>query len=462
MAAILKREHQLMSLRIEVELWSGKPQVVIGFEAGGGLCKKWSLPATTLGLGQESSACEIPRLPVEVAGEITALTRDYAQTGPSEPLWVHLVRPYGCLGVARWEKALADIVQRPILRLPDFLERSKEDPDILEIAVCYDPPWKSDVESAHKRVSEVISSALQSPRPQILVHLFTTPEASEILGSQTDPRLKIHNPNVLRAKTAGSIVKYSSPWLDWMGRTLEDRALDAVHFVCATESADERAALLLRASLGTEKLLSLSSVHVAEVTSFLQRTGAWAALFSPPPASSTTDSCRYFADALAQNRPGPVLFHEFSDDQLSRGQLDNVYRFLFAPEPIDAPVLREDFLYCQPALVSNYEDWGDEKLHEVRRLRASYLSRTLARVSQQSDIIPDFHLPEAPAWTSAAQRFVEKASLDVARLQRSTQGSFLVDAVRNSALSANNAVQETLGEIQKIIDRHAKPRQDDR
>jgi hypothetical protein len=296
-----------------------------------------------------------------------------------------------------------------------------------------------------------------------VVHLFTTPEAAQVLQSQPDPRLRIHDARTSKssAENYASSSKSSSPWLDWMEDALQGRALDAVHFVCDTEAAEERPTLLLRASPRPERYPSLSAIYASEVASFLQRTGAWAALFSPPPTSGTEGCCRYFADSLAQIRPGPVLFHEFSDDHLARGQLDNVYRFLFASEPTEAPRLQRDFLYCQPALVRDYDNWDAERPPELGPPRASYLKRTLASVSQRTDLIPDINLPEAPAWTSAAQRFVERASLDSARFRQSAKDSFLVDSVRSSALSANTVVQDTLIQIQKIIDQHATPQQED-
>lgn len=465
MAELLKREHRLMSLRVELEGWSGEPHVVLGFEAGGGLQRTWNLPMATLGLDRETEQAvgHTPRLPVEVLDEIAGLARVCAKAGPDEPMWLHLVRPYGRLGVAPWEMVLGEAVERPILRLPDFLERSKEDPGVLEIAICFDPPWKSDLRVACERVADVISSALESPRLRIVVHLFTTPEAADVLEGRTDPRLRIHDANALAAGSdvTASVADRSSPWLDWMGDVLRGRTLDAVHFVCSTETTDERATLLLRSSPRPEKFQALSAVNAAEVTNFLQRTGAWVALFSPPPTSGTEGPCRYFADALAQIRPGPVVYHEFSDNQSARSQLDKIYRFLFAPEPAPAPVLRKDFLYCQPALVSSYEDWDHQQSWELGppRIRyPSYASSARAKASGRSGSNPDYPLPEASAWTAAAQRFVEKASLDAARLRQSATGPFLTEAVRETALSANAVVQDTLGEIQKIIDRHAAAR----
>lgn len=466
MAEDLKREHQLMSLRMELMAWSGDPYVRIAFESGGSPKKDWKIPAAMLGLTEDghSSLAQGPHLPHGLAEEIEATATANARTGPSEPLWLHLIRPYGYLGAMPWERLFGDAVNRPILRLPDFLERSKEDPDTLEIAVCFDPSPKGDHFADFRRVHDVICSAFDAPRAQIVVHLFTTPKIAEHFGTYPIPRLNIHSPgSTSSASEIGFASSRSfSPWLGWIESVLRDEALDAVHFICPTESSDERSGLLLRASPGMDEAQSLTAVYPSEVAGFLQRTGAWAVLFSPPQGSWTEQSCRFFADNLAQIRPGPVLYHEFDDEiELVRNQLDKVYQFLFASEPSEAPRLRRDFLYCQPALVSNYENWDAGRTEVLGPPRASLAKRFLAKVSQQSDLIPDYHLPEAPAWTSAAQRFVEKASMDSSRYLRSAQGSFLDKEVSSSAVSSNNVVQSTLSDIQKIIDQHVLPPKDD-
>ncbi|PBC04266.1 hypothetical protein [Mesorhizobium sp. WSM3860] len=460
----LKREHQLMSLRMELLAWSGDPYILIDFESGGSSKKNWKLPASMLGITQEgrSSLPQGPHLPRALADEIAATANENARTGSSEPLWLHLIRPYGLLGAVPWERLLGDVVNRPILRLPDFLERSKEDPDTLEIAVCFDPSIEGDHFADFRRVHDVICSAFDAPRAQIVAHLFTTPKIAEHFGTYPIPRLKIHSLGEERIEIESGLTGLPSfsPWLGWIESVLRNEALDAVHFICPTESSDERSNLLLRASPGRDAAQSLTAVYPSEVASFLQRTGAWAALFSPPQGSGSEESCRYFADSLAQIRPGPVLYHEFDDDiEQVRNRLDKVYQFLFASDPSEAPQLHKDFLYCQPALVSDYENW-DSGRNEVPP-RASVTQRVWARLSQQSDLIPDYRLSEAPAWTSAAQRFVEKASLDSSRFLRSAQGSFLDEAVSSSAMSANNVVQSTLSDIQKIIDQHVLPLKDD-
>lgn len=458
MAQALKREHRLISLRVELEFWSGLPHVRLTFESGGGPTESWKVPLEELGIAT-SSGPDIgtgAKLPSAIADRITNLSQLCASTGDDEPLWLHLVRPYGYLGIFPWEAVLGAPIKRPILRLPDFLERSQENPDTLEIAICYDPPWDRNVAAAHTRVGDVIAGALSTPRSQIVVHLFTTPDAAQVLRQQGDRRLSIHDANASKVAALEAQAGASSPWLAWMADALHGRSLDAVHFICATEAADERATLMLRASPMPESVASLSAIYGSEVAAFLQRTGAWAALFSAPPMSGSETSCRYFADGLAQIRPGPVLFHEFAAEDEGRRQLDNVYRFLFAPEASQAPLLKRDFLYCQPSLVQNYAKWDSGHAREPGPAsRAPLAQRVWANLSQKSAMIPDFHLPEAPAWTSAAQRFVEKASLDSTRFLQSADSGLLVDSVRSSAMSANNVVQDTLADIQKIIDQHA-------
>lgn len=466
MAAVLKREHQLMSLRVELVFGGLTAEVKLSFENGGSALETWSLPLEALGLRTTSTPELVAdaSLPLRITERLATLANLGARDGEREPLWLHLIRPYGYLGIVPWEQILGAALKRPILRLPDFLERSQEDPDCLQIAVCYDPPWKGAVESAHGSVQQVIAGALASPRAQIDVHLFTTDEAAVALTrGRVSPRLHVHDARAAKsfADTARSSGFAGSSWLDWMETALRGVSLDAVHFICGTEAVDERATLLLRSSPAPYERPTLTAVHASELSGFLQRTGAWAALFSAPPGSGCVTSCRFFADSLAQIRPGPVLFHEFPTSRGAPAPLEAAYAFLFAPEPSVPPQLGRDFLYCQPSLVRSYEAWDAERPAELGPARPSPFRRMLAKVTQSTTMLPDYQLPEQPGWTSAAQRYVEKAAFDSARFRSSLESFDLVSEDRDAALSANNVVQSTLSDIQSVIQQYANRAQED-
>lgn len=456
MAEALKREHELMSLRVELAFWAKSPLVRISFESGGTAHSLWQYSAESVGVPTSLADGGMPALalPHEHLQELAQLCAAHARHGANEPLWLHLVRPYGFAGALPWEETLAPVIDRPLLRLPDFLERSQEDPDTLEIAICYDPPWKSDRASADQRVVELIQTALQSPRAQIVVHFFTI-DPSSALTALGNARLRWYDPQEWhKGQSSNSRGQAGgSAWLVWMADSLRPHALDAVHFVCGAEAFDDRASLLVRSTpFPTTSRPVLSAIQPGDIVSFLARTGAWAAIFSPHPQAPCAAACRFFADGIAQIRPGPVLFHAFEDEPIQNSALPALYNFLFASEPSDPPAFQAGFLYCQPTFARAYQDgaWG---VTWEGRTRAKPFQRVLAKFSQSMDLLPDYILPETPVWTSAAQRYVEKLSLDSYRFKQGLDTSDLSSALRSEAEAANNAISDTLAQIQDVIAR---------
>src|SRR5262249_22656485 len=138
----------------------------------------------------------------------------------------------------------------------------------------------------------------------------------------------------------------TSPWFTAMTQTLRERAIDAVHFICRCSVVAGRASLRLADPVQSGAPLAAARFpSTGEVATVLTRLGAWAAIFTLPRGAPESE-LRWFADGLAQARPGAVLYD-------GGGDLAALYRFLFAPQPSDPPRLGGSFLYCQPAIVAD-------------------------------------------------------------------------------------------------------------
>lgn len=466
MAMLLKNEFGLTALKVtmrwikervvaHVELESndeGKPRTI----------KDWSLSAVDLGLPERFAPGWRPTS-VLPTGFVTEL-RDCLialDVAPSRPLWLHLVKPYGFLGIVRWEEALVPALGRPILRLPDFLETPRENRQVLDIAICCSEPVSERQIHPPDLLQCVAQSILKSSRrPRTSVHVFADAiYHGELLGRFAgDSRVVVHDPNdaarygeqersaniPLAARTL------RSPWLLWIRDSMRGRSLDAVHFVCHGYLADDRPALALAESpLSNRDRNDARYVGVGELAAFLTQTGAWSAVFTDPPQNYSEAGLRMLADTLAQSRPGPVLYHALRDQWASA--LDEAYAFLFAPKPSAPPTANGWFAYCQPAIVETQKPLP----RRVSSSRAIAMNDPLFGV--QSDAVepsPEWSgaapLDEVPNWISAAQRHVEEVSLD---LQRRRDNEASVGPVSSRR---NEAAAETLDALQEIVAQYAR------
>jgi hypothetical protein len=265
---------------------------------------------------------------------------------------------------------LAEALGRPVLRLPDLLKPRRENSDELEFAICFDAGPKTTRDQAYEQIKHLINAIFRSsPRAHTHINLFTTAGWLEMLwGMKPDTRIRIHDP--AKAPTCAEVNKmvieaqvkgrspgqgfFVSPWSIWISHAMEGRSLDALHFICPGDNADAGPALRMSASPSPkEKVRTLSYMDATEVAALLIQTGAWAALFSPPPDDRPEATLALAADALAHAQPALVLYHPLMSSEQAL-VLCRAYAFLFSPDPTVAPLLRDGFLYCQPTSVAAY------------------------------------------------------------------------------------------------------------
>jgi hypothetical protein len=466
MTQILKRQFELVALKVWLRLQRSGIVAHIELESHEGgtprTLKEWAVTGSELGL-----PAELPRdwrldkaLPQDLLNGLSSEV-DALHLHPQHPLWLHLVKPYGALGVIPWEDLLVPVLQRPILRLPDFLESPRENRSVLDVALCCSEPVSEQQIHPPVLLEHVAGAILNgSGRPRTSVHIFADAnyhtELRERFANET--RVSVHDPagagrygeqersTILLQGTRG----IRSPWLLWIRDAMLGRSLDAVHFICHGYLAGDRPALALAESpLSNRDRRDARYVGVGELAAFLTQTGAWSAILTDPPENYSEAGLRMLTDTLAQTRPGPVIYHNLKSAAAST--LEEAYAFLFAPEPSPPPCQTGWFTYCQPGIVDSHVPVQ----RSVVTSRALEMNTPLFGLQATGgEPVPDLfgpeRLDEVPSWISASQRHVEEVSLDLQRQRGSSQAADAATAQRTDAAAG------TLDELQEIVTNYAR------
>lgn len=421
----------------------------------------WWLNSTELGLPTRLNPHWVPTrsLPPDVTDGLRAALDDLG-LAPGLPLWLHLVKPYGFLGALDWEAALVPVLGRPLLRLPDFFERQRENRAMLDVALVCSEPVSEPRLNPPQVLQDVVAAVLAgSRRPLTKIHIFPDEAYHDSLRNTfaPEPRVAVHDPQGAQAHgvsprgsvPADEVGELQSPWLKWMRDSMKGHSLDAVHFVCHGFVADQRPALALAESpLSNRDRRDARYVGVGELAAFLTQVGAWSAVFSSPPGNYSEAGLRLLADTLAQTRPGPVLFHTLGAPGPDPA-LQAMYGFLYAPVPSPVPAQDRWFAYCQPALIDTLAS-------------PSQAAPAAAALDANSNLFESVSAPprrprgqaapparaEAPSWVSAAQRYVEQQSLQLQRDSRSDDD--------DATSRVSNEVERTLAKLQSIVGGIAK------
>jgi hypothetical protein len=477
----------LLVLRVTLTFWEDDPHVELAFIRGaeipadGG--RIWRVQTSSLGIptSLEPNTKPVLGLPLQVTAGLQASLADEPKT---LPLWLRFAKPHGYLGVLPWESVLTQALGRPVLRLPDLLERPRENREVLEVAVCFDPGPDAPQLQAVEQITRLTDTIVRaSPRSQTRVNLFTTALWFERLrASEIGGRIHLHDP--AKAPTCGEAFKRTSgsgqetaegriagsghqplesPWSIWMSQSLNRRSLDAIHFICRSAATDSGPALVASSSPSPrETLHALSYTDATDLAALMTRTGAWAALFSAPPDGTSGATLALMADALAHTRPASVLHHPLSTPE-HVAALRLAYSFLFAPASATAPSLSDGFLYCQPSSVTAYASLEVSPVLAATRQNAALIEkpsalsdRLYAAVTPYVPFIKNHELEQPPNWATAVQRHIETVALE--ELRRNSPDVLLStpESARSQIASSarplkSGVVNETLADIQKVV-----------
>lgn len=461
MAEMLKRQFDLLTLKVSLNTAETPTRVRCELEGRVGAdfdrLDGREFPVSELGLPERLERRQSLyqgydfRLPDELRSWLGDLI---ARENPEKvPLWLHLAKPYGYLGMVPWERLLQPILDLPILRLPDFLANPpRETPSVLDVVLCSSLPAAKESFMVIDHLSQMAQRVLEAVPRRTSIHMFTDLEwypqlrsRVQDLGLLGGPVL-VHDPEAAASYLApesslrignrrGGI---ENPWLLWIRDALAGSSIDIAHFVChGYLSGDQGALAFSETPLRNQDLQLARFVGAAELTAFLTQVGAWSAAFSSPEHNYCEMGLRQLADSIAQMRPGPIIHHEIPRD-FDGQALAGVYRFLFGPALEPPPASPALLTYCHPSRLS-----ADPEA----RSQARYTLRAAAKASVEAPSHPTFKSlfeveENLPSWIAASERFFEQQNLQLRKLAE--------DPGRERQHNTEE-LRQTLEQIQEII-----------
>lgn len=313
MAELLKREYDLVDLRVSLETNKSDTSVHCQLEVttGGNLASvaDWQFPIEELRLPAHFGRGVRDWSDFAFPEHVFALLKNQlVRLNHRDALWLHLVRPYGALGLVPWEQLLQPRLGIPILRLPDFLSGPPlESRSALDVLICTSVPVAKEEFESLSLVRQIVDQARSSVPRTTRFHLFTDKAVFDQFELQPIPNVTAYDPNraasysaVERSSTVPDAAeRLQSPWLQWMRDALLGKSIDAVHFVCHGYLSVERGALALAESpLRNQDSRMARFIGTAEFITFLTQIGAWAAAFSGPSANFSQRQPARFAARL--------------------------------------------------------------------------------------------------------------------------------------------------------------------
>lgn len=453
MAEKLKRTYDLLVLKVELHDRPAPGEEVLftlqRSESGELFFERsWDAGLEEIGIPRGSDGpravsargTELPlSLPEHLLADLEDWVRDHGEW--TRPLWVHLVRPYGSLGLVPWEVLLGNRLLIPILMLPDFIfPPPRETEGVLDVVLCASAPLGVEEIYVYMAMTEALHSITAVLKRHMRIHLFADWEMARLLSQHAAaverPGVQVLVYDHPQAVSGGEEESSSrlvarpgairSPWLLWMVEALRGRSVDVVHFVCHGHLSREGGSLLFAESPlgGSERYLS-APVGATELQTFLTRVGAWSSVFTGPKDNHSPAGLRALADEIAQNRPGPMMMHTAAREE-SRLTVGAGYRFLYGEEPVPVPRSRSLFIYCQPYLVTRrsrvgrrLETRGDTLLAQTGVLRNEAQWTVLFSALEASPIDGVFEdVDQVQPWVASTERFADQVQMELQELVR--------------------------------------------
>ena len=380
-------------------------------------------------------------LPVSVIEQLRKWMDSWAEN--EQPLWIHLVSPYGLLRFVAWERVLGHALARPILMLPDFIfPPPREAADALDVVVCGSAPLHREDHSIRLGVAHAIKHIASVERESVRIHVFVDRQMQrdlqQLLGPTLaqDDRVVFYDQERARPFVSDESTNswtrkpgdLKSPWLLWMRDCLKDQSIDVVHFVCHGYLARQRGALLFAQSPIERSRSYLSGpVTGQDLQTFLTQIGAWSVVFSSIPDNSSEFGLRGLADEIAQARPGPLMMYVQNED-VTGNALSEGYRFLYSPHVPTAPASTALFIYCQPYLAALPASMALTRAPEEDV--TAFALKSVSHNQEQLDFAALSHMATSPldrffaspnlvtSSVAATERFAEQVELRYQQLTR--------------------------------------------
>ena len=476
MADELKSQYNLVVLK--VELRPTQPDVLFTLQAkvDGQLTNVhvWLGSLRALGLQQDRADLRTGQgngaLPADMVAEIKQWMTEKIHDG--QPLWVHLVKPYGALRFMPWERAFGDGFGHAILMLPDFLfPPPRESSETLDVALCASAPLNVEEGYVRQSLHEAIGGILKASVRRTELHVFTDStlypdvRAAAALVRDSNVRVTSYDPKAaepycsaeLSSRLVDRTGQLRSPWLLWMRAALVNHSVDVVHMLGHGYLTRDRGALLLAQSpLERSGDFRAGPVGSIELCNFMTQVGAWGTVLTGVMDNHSPMGLRSLADEIGQSRPGPLLMHSLDRDP-NQVHLPSAYRLLFDTAPSGMPVSDSLFVYCQPYRVGTTAGDPFEVGTQGRTRSAITLESPVSRNFAQSasaeeaskgssalDAVIQRAGPVRP-WVAATERVAEQVQLRMQTNVRDDDDDDPVQNVRkNAALSMLDSLRESV------------------
>lgn len=469
MAELLKKEYDLLALKIGMDLSEEDPQVSCELQGRSegqlGLVQEWLCSAEEIGLPEKLNRRESTyqgyrfRFPEYLLNDLKNLIEESEYK--DRPLWLHLAKPQGYLSLVPWEQLLVAALGRPVLRLPDFLAKPpRESLNSFDVILCSSLPVAKESFMAVDHLGQIVEHILALGLSNTTIHVFTDHQIRTDVLNRVDalPNVRVYDPaeaGELPAVTATTRVpdrpgQLANPWLVWMQDSLKGRSVDVAHFLAHGYISRDRGALAFAESpLENLDRRIARFVGATELMTFLTQIGAWSAAFSSPEHNYSEMGLRLLADTIAQSRPGPVLHHEMRMDHNCTAMAE-AYAFLFGHEAVPPPVSPALFLYCHPSRLEQQPAAALElEQGVVRGIPKGVMPEPEPDIAM--DALSSLYESgeNVPAWIAATERYVEQRSLEADRMSREDEQP----ASRGREMRAKNAavIQDTLRQIQETL-----------
>lgn len=440
MARALIRTYSLPVLRIRLDEVAVPPvavlELILSAEGEEQLCDRRRCSLADLGFGR-SLAPTVPGWVADWAGAEVE-SRLFAKSMSSRVLWLHLAKPYGLLGAVPWERHIQPAVGVPVLRLPDVLPEVERESPTFEVALCVLAPGE-----VQAGLASAVAKAMQDAvGPRLRLHVFCDGRTREELSRKLRPRRAVtfypFEPKAAAGLRAPGPPQ--NPWLAWIRLALQDRGLEAVHF------------LAHGAALGTEGAMALSAaqldqggvpqlVQAGELRAFLTYVGALNVGFTELPDNPSPFGLLKLVDELGALRAGPVALHDTAADP-DLTALTGTYALLAAQGPAAPPAHPSLVLFAQPrqvAGVTGAESPVKSALPPVNLVRA-------VRARYATD--------DTPQWVTAAARYIDEREAELVRFREGLESQ-----PATSAQTAHFAgLEVALPKIRAVVEKYAEQR----
>jgi hypothetical protein len=425
MAILLKRQHNLPTLVLAIERASdrstGRGQAVFTLQLGDTTIEQvrvptaaLNLPATLRELNTYQYHDPAYTIPPGLIAQIQARLPAILATGA--PLWLLFDTSAGFLPLMPWEKLLQPLLGVPLLRIPNFLINPLADASALDVVICASSPLSEPAFPLEQVLVRIASQLVQIVQRRVRIDLFADARVWSNLQAAVDAaglggQVRVHNPREFytsRPNTAETQSTFNGSWLEWIGGALAGRSVDLAYFVGHGCLTNDNGFLLMAESPMRNRDQEIF-IGTQQLDAFLTSAGAWAVGFSAPPQTYSGSGLRLLASQLARSRPGPLLLHEFADDQDCQ-QLGQAFGFLFNATGT-APAAPAIALYCHPDYVRSEVSsaYGIESSEQAFGALTLAQSDECRRLLQSKD--------EAPGWLSKSQRVLEKSAAELERTE---------------------------------------------